>query len=48
LLAVLALERGGDRLPYWLQRLSDQSGLVWNIGLALIITLSVLRWLLRR
>lgn len=48
LLGVLALEQLGDRLPYWLQRLAQQSGLVWNIGLGMIIALSALRWLLRR
>jgi hypothetical protein len=48
LLGVMALEQAGDHLPDWLQRLSKRSGLVWNIGLGLIIALSALRWLLRR
>jgi hypothetical protein len=45
---VLALEHGGDRLPPWLQRLSQRPSLLWNVGVGLIITLSLLRWLLKR
>lgn len=48
LTAVLALERGGDSPPPWLQRLSQRSSLIWNVGLGLIITLSLVRWLLKR
>ncbi len=48
LLAMLALERGQGRLPSWLQRLSRRPSLLWNIGVGLIITLSLLRWLLQR
>lgn len=45
---VLALERWGDRLPRWLQRLSQRPSLLWNAGVGLIIGLSLLRWLLQR
>jgi len=48
LLAVLALEHWGDRMPGWLQRLSKRSSLIWNGGIGLIIGLSLLRWLLQR
>ena len=48
LLAVLALERWRDRLPGWLQRLSERPSWLWNTGMGLIIGLSLLRWLLRR
>jgi hypothetical protein len=48
LTVVLVLERGGDSLPPWLQRLSQRSSLLWNVGVGLIITLSLLRWLLKR
>ncbi|MCP9800111.1 hypothetical protein [Synechococcus sp. RedBA-s] len=48
LLAVLALEHWGDRLPRWLQRLSQRPSLLWNAGVGLIIGLSMLRWLLQR
>ena len=48
LLAVLALERWPDQLPPWLQRLSRRPSMFWNIGFGLIISLSLLRWLLRR
>lgn len=48
LLAVLALERCQDRLPLWLQRLSARPSRLWNIGVGLIIGLSLLRWLLSR
>ena len=48
LLAVLALEHWGDRLPPWLQSLLRRRGLFWNAGMGLIIGLSLLRWLLRR
>ena len=47
-LAVLALEQWGDRMPAWLQRLSQRPSRLWNIGIGLIIGLSLLRWLLRR
>jgi hypothetical protein len=48
LLAVLALEHWGDRLPCWLQRVSERRALLWNTGIGLIIGLSLLRWLLQR
>jgi hypothetical protein len=48
LLAVLALEHWGDRMPRWLQRLSKRPSLIWNGGIGLIIGLSLLRWLLQR
>ncbi|QPN63862.1 hypothetical protein [Synechococcus sp. CBW1004] len=48
LLLVLAVEHWGDRLPNWLRRLSGRSALLWNIGIGLIIALSLLRWLLQR
>jgi len=47
-LAVLALEHWGDRMPRWLQRLSQRPSLLWNTGIGLIIGLSLLRWLLQR
>ncbi len=48
LLAVLALQQWGDRLPPWLQRLSERPSWLWNAGIGLIIGLSLLRWLLQR
>ena len=48
LLAMLALEQRQEGLPSWLQRLSRRPSLLWNIGVGLIITLSLLRWLLQR
>lgn len=48
LLALLALERWGDRLPEWLWRLGERPSRLWNIGIGLIIGLSLLRWLLQR
>jgi hypothetical protein len=48
LLAVLALERWGDQLPPWLQRMNQRPALLWNVGIGLIILLSLLRWLLQR
>lgn len=48
LVAVLALEHWHDRLPRWLRRLSERPSRLWNIGIGLIIGLSLLRWLLRR
>ena len=48
LLAVLALEHWGDRLPPWLQRLAERPAWLWNTGIGLIIGLSLLRWLLQR
>ncbi len=48
LLAVLALEHWGDRLPAWLQRLAERPSWLWNTGIGLIIGLSLLRWLLQR
>lgn len=47
LLAVLALESWGDRLPPWLQRLAERLQ-VWNAGLGLILCQSLLRWVLQR
>ncbi|MFM8966521.1 MAG: hypothetical protein ACKOGI_00810 [Vulcanococcus sp.] len=48
LLAVLALEHWGDRLPPWLQWLAERPAWLWNTGIGLIIGLSLLRWLLQR
>lgn len=48
LMAVLALEHGGESLPPWLQRLSQRPSLVWNGGVGLIIVLSLVRWWLKR
>lgn len=48
LTVVLVLQYGGDSLPPWLQRLSRRPSLVWNVGVGVIITLSLLRWWLRR
>jgi hypothetical protein len=48
LLAVLALHQWGDRMPPWLQRLSQRPSWLWNTGIGLIIGLSLLRWLLQR
>jgi len=48
LLAVLALEHWGDRLPPWMQRLAERPAWLWNTGIGLIIGLSLLRWLLQR
>lgn len=48
LLAVLALEHWGDRLPPWVQRLAERPAWLWNTGIGLIIGLSLLRWLLQR
>jgi hypothetical protein len=48
LLAVLALEQWGDRLPPRLQRLAERPSWPWNTGIGLIIGLSLLRWLLQR
>jgi hypothetical protein len=48
LVAVLALERWGEQLPGWLQRLAGRASWLWNIGIGLIISLSLLRWLLQR
>lgn len=48
LLAMLALQQWPDRLPRWLQRLSERPSRLWNIGIGLILGLSLLRWLLQR
>jgi hypothetical protein len=48
LLALLALERWGGQLPPWLQRINERRSLIWNIGIGMIIVLSLLRWLLQR
>jgi hypothetical protein len=48
LLAVLALERWGNQLTPWLQRINQRRSLIWNIGIGMIIVLSLLRWLLQR
>jgi hypothetical protein len=48
LLAVLAMEQWGDRLPAWVQRLAERPSWFWNTGIGLIIGLSLLRWLLQR
>ena len=47
-LVMLALERCGNQLPPWLQRINLQRSLIWNIGIGMIIVLSLLRWLLQR
>jgi hypothetical protein len=44
----LVLEHGGERLPYWLLRISACSGLAWTIGIGLIIALWAMRWILQR
>jgi hypothetical protein len=44
----LALERWGNRLPSWMERLLGHSSRIWNIGICLIVALSLLRWLLNR
>ena len=46
--AVLALRQWGDALPAWLQELAREPSRLWNIGIGLILALSLLRWLLRR
>jgi hypothetical protein len=43
----LLLQRGKP-LPPWLQRLSDRPAWIWNVGIGLLIALSLLRWLLQR
>jgi hypothetical protein len=48
LLFSLALERWGNRLPGWMKGLLGRSSLIWNIGICLIVALSLLRWLLNR
>ena len=48
LLAVLAMEQWRDRFPAWLQRLAERPSGLWNIGIGLIIGLSLLRWVLQR
>jgi len=48
LVLLLALEQWGDRLPPWLQRLAERPSWLWNVGIGLIIGLSLLRWLLQR
>ncbi|MCX5926593.1 MAG: hypothetical protein NTZ23_04625 [Cyanobium sp. LacPavin_0920_WC12_MAG_63_22] len=48
LLAVLAMEQWREQLPTWLQRLAERPSWLWNIGIGLIIGLSLLRWLLQR
>ena len=48
LLTKLALVHWGYQLPPWLQRILQRRTLIWNIGIGLIIFLSLLRWLLQR
>jgi hypothetical protein len=48
LLAGLALDQWGERLPAWLQGLRQRPSWIWNTGIGLIIGLSFLRWLLQR
>ena len=43
LLAVLALELWRVQLPPWLQRLAERPSWLWNIGIGLIIGLSLLQ-----
>lgn len=45
LLAVLALERWGPRLPSWLERLRAKRGVLWTTSIVLVIGLSLVRWL---
>jgi len=47
-LAALALQRWGDQLPPWLQRINQRRSLIWNTGIGMIIVLSLLRLLLQR
>lgn len=47
LLFTLLLQRGKP-LPPWLQRLSERPAWIWNVGIGLLIALSLLRWLLQR
>jgi hypothetical protein len=44
----LALEQWRDQLPSWLQRLAERPSWLWHIGIGLIISLSLLPWLLQR
>lgn len=46
--ALLALQQWHERLPAWLQRLSERPALLWNTGIGVIIGLSLLRWLMER
>ena len=43
-----ALSDSNVQLPAWLQRLAERPSWLWNIGIGLIIGLSLLRWLLQR
>lgn len=47
LLFTLLLQRSKP-LPPRLQRLSERPAWVWNVGIGLLIALSLLRWLLQR
>ena len=40
MLAVLALERWGNQLHPWLQRIIKRRSLIWNTGIGMIIVLS--------
>jgi len=44
----LMLERNRGRLPGWLASLSRRDALLWNVGVGLLIGLSLLRLLLGR
>jgi hypothetical protein len=44
----LAMERWGDDLPPWLRSVLRRRALLWNGGVGLMITLSLLRWWPRR
>lgn len=46
LIGTWLLEANRDRLPVWLQRLRRREAIVWNAGIGLVISLSLLRWLL--
>ncbi|MFY8150217.1 MAG: hypothetical protein ACOVNL_13500 [Prochlorococcaceae cyanobacterium] len=46
--ATLLLERNRGRLPSWLERLGRREALAWNVGIGLILGLSLLRWALHR
>lgn len=44
----LLLEKRGGRLPAWLAALSRHDAQLWTIGVGLLISLSLLRYLLGR
>ena len=46
LLATWWLETNRQGLPGWMRRLQPRQALLWNCGIALVLGLSLLRWLL--